>query len=171
MDWFLAPPAPLIYYSGELQSDAEWPPLPSRKHEWPAESPAPPRTRSTSPSRAPSPPPVLDDDLLVLAELQQRFNDEDSRLRYEREVLSSVQPSIFTCAVCTDEFSEEYVARLPNCGHGFCRECLRKYAVSKLEEYRFPILCPSCVADNTSKEPGGKSSVFVFRSQVQNLST
>ena len=164
MDRFLAPPAPLIYYSGEPQPEVEWPPLPPRKHERPAELPAPPRSCSTSPSRAPSPPPVLDDDLLVLAELQQKFDDEDSRLRSEREALASVQLSIFTCAVCTDEFSEEYVARVPGCGHGFCRECLRTYAASKLEEHRFPVLCPSCVADNTGKEPGSKPSVLGCRS-------
>ena len=164
MDWFLAPPAPLIYYSGELQQEAEWPPLPSRKHERSAEPPAPPRSRSTSPWRASSPTPVPDDDLLVLAKLQQEFYDEDSRLRSEREALSSFQPSTFTCAVCTDEFSEEYVARVPICDHGFCRECLKKYAVSKLEEQRFPILCPSCIADNTSKKPGSKSYVLSCRS-------
>ena len=97
-----------------------------------------------------------DDDLSVLAELQQKFDEEDSRLRTEREALANVQQQIFTCPVCTEEFSEEYVARVPGCDHGFCRECLRTYAVSKLEDHRFPILCPSCVADNTGKEPGGK---------------
>lgn len=163
MDRFLAPPAPLVYYSGELQQDAEWPPLSSHKHEQPVEPPGPPRSLSASPSQAPSPPPVLDDDLLVLTELQRKFDDENSRLRSEREALANTQLSTFTCAVCTDELSEEYVARIPGCGHGFCRECLRMYVISKLEEHRFPILCPSCVADNTGKEPGSKSFVLHFR--------
>jgi len=133
--------------------------------ERPVGSSVPPRSRSTSPPRAPSPPAALDDDLVVLAELQQQFDDEDSRLRREREALASVQQPIFTCAVCTDEFS---VARIPGCDHGFCRECLRTYAISKLEEHRFPILCPSCVADNTGKEPGSKSSILRCRRGIEN---
>lgn len=108
-----------------------------------------------------------DDDLLVLAELQKKFDDEDSRLRAEREALAVFQPSIFTCVVCTDEHPEDYVARVPGCDHGFCRECLRTYAVSKLEEHRFPILCPSCVADNTGKEPGSKSRVLVIDAELK----
>lgn len=155
MDRFLATPAPLIYYSGELQQDADWPPLPARKSEQPDESYATPRS---SPSRAPTPPVETDDDISILKELQREFDDEDSRLRTEREALARIHPSSFTCAVCTDEFPEDFVARVPDCDHGFCRECLKTYAVSKLEEHRFPILCPSCVADNTGKEPGSKLS-------------
>ncbi|KAF9651535.1 hypothetical protein BDM02DRAFT_3154328 [Thelephora ganbajun] len=157
----LGPPAPLIYYSGEPQPDAEWPPLPSRKTERSAESYTTPRTSPTPPSRAPSPSVVLDGDLLVLTELQQEFDNEDSRLRTEREALASVQPSTFTCAVCTDEFPEDFIARVPGCDHGFCRECLKTYAVSKLEEHRFPIMCPTCMADNTGKEPGTISSSLI----------
>jgi len=167
-DRFLAPSTPLVYYSGEPQLNAEWPSLPSRKHERPAESSVPPRSHSTSPPRALFPPAAIDDDLAVLVELQQQFDDEDSRLRGEREALASVQQPIFTCAVCTDEFSEEDVARVPGCGHGFCRECLRTYAISKLEEHRFPILCPSCVADDTGKEPGSKSYILRCRRGVVN---
>jgi hypothetical protein len=155
---FSGPAAPLVYYSGELQEETEWPSLPSRKPEKRAESYATPRSPPPPQSRAPTPPVVLDDD--VLKRLQQEFDDEDSRLRTEREALASVQPSTFTCAVCTDELREDFVARLPGCGHGFCRECLRTYTVSKLEEHRFPVLCPSCVADNTGKEPGGKSAAL-----------
>jgi hypothetical protein len=151
---FVGPTAPLVYYSGE---PSHWPPLPSRKPEipdewYPASSNSPPPS-----SRATTPHATLDDDIVILQELQQHFDDEDSRLRTEREALTITQPLTFTCAVCTDELPEDFVARVPGCGHGFCRECLRTYAVSKLEEHRFPILCPSCSADDTGKEPGSKS--------------
>ena len=138
----------------------DWPALPSRKPEEPAKSPFPPKSCSPSPSREPSPPSVPDDDLLILMELQRQFDDEDHRLRNEREALTSVQPSTFTCSVCTDEHSEEFVARVQGCGHGFCRDCLKQYTASKLDEHRFPIMCPNCVADNTGKEPGSKPSVL-----------
>lgn len=161
----LGPPAPLIFYSGE---PADWPPLPSRKPETPAEPYVMPKSSLPPSSRTPTPPATLDDDIVVLKELQQEFDDEDFRLRTEREALSRVQPLTFTCAVCTDEFPEDFVARVPGCGHGFCRECLRTYAVSRLEEHRFPILCPSCLADDTTgKEPGSKSRVLCCRCRVE----
>jgi len=162
----LYPEAPSPAYRSRSPS----PPMPGHLHVYqpPAESSVPPRSRFTSTPRAPSSPAALDDDLVVSAELQQRFDDEDSRLRREREALASVQQPIFTCAVCTDVFSEEDVARVPGCGHGFCRECLRTYAISKLEEHRFPILCPSCVADNTGKEPGSESSILRCRRGIEN---
>lgn len=147
------PPAPLVYVSGELQRD-DWPSLPSRKPDEPAGSYLTPRSSPSTPSRTPTPPPTLDDDAVILKELQREFDDEDFRLRAEREALADIQQLTFTCAVCTDEFPEDFIARIPGCGHGFCRECLRTYAASKLEEHRFPILCPSCLVDNTGKEPG-----------------
>ena len=151
---FPGPPAPIIYYSGE---PSDWPPLPSRKPEIPVDFRVAPRSSSPS-SRVTTPSVTSDDDVAVLKELQQEFDDEDSRLRTEREALANTQPLMFTCAVCTDELPEDFVARVPGCGHGFCRECLRTYAVSRLEEHRFPILCPSCVADDKAgKEPGSKS--------------
>lgn len=149
----LGPPAPVIYYSGEL---ADWPPLPSRKRETPAELYATPRSSSTPSSRTPTTPVAPDDNLVVLRGLQQEFDDEDSRLRTEREALARAQRLTFTCAICRDEFPEDFLARVPGCGHGFCRECLRMYAESRLEEHRFPIPCPTCVADDTGKESGGK---------------
>ena len=154
---FPGPPAPLVYISGE---PSDWPPLPTRKHETPAELHVTPRHSPPPSPPASASPVVLDDDTVVLKDLQQEFDDEDSRLRTEREALARVQPSTFSCAVCTDEFPEDFVARVPGCGHGFCRECLKMYAVSKLEEHRFPILCPSCVVDDTGKEPGSKFREF-----------
>lgn len=162
----LGPPAPVIYYSGE---PSDWPPLPSRKPDAPAELFVTPRSSPPPLPRTPTPPVALDDEIAVLKELQQEFDDEDSRLRMEREALARVQPFTFTCPVCTDELPEDFVARVPDCGHGFCRECLRMYAVSKLEEHRFPILCPSCVADDTGKQPGSKlfACVLLWRRGVE----
>lgn len=110
---------------------------------------------------------MIDEDLLVLKELQQKFDDEDSRLRTERAALVIVQPLLFTCAVCTDEHPEDYIARVPGCDHGFCRDCLKMYAVTKLEEHRFPIICPSCVADGTGKKPGSKLCAPVVYAELK----
>lgn len=164
MNKISGPPAPFIYYSGE---PAEWPPLPSRKPESPSGSYVTSKSSPSPSSRTPTPPVALDHDIAVLYELQQEFDDEDFRLRTEREELTRYKQLIFTCPVCTDEFPEDFVARVPDCDHGFCRECLKTYTVSKLEEHRFPILCPSCVADDTGKQPGSKPSVLCRRCRVE----
>jgi len=45
-----------------------------------------------------------------------------------------------------DEMPTDSIAIIDSCGHTFCRECLRKHVTVRLEEHRFPILCPTCTA-------------------------
>ncbi|KAH9167937.1 hypothetical protein EDB89DRAFT_1644128 [Lactarius sanguifluus] len=45
-----------------------------------------------------------------------------------------------------EKMPEDSVARLDPCEHAFCRECMRGYVSTRLEERRFPILCPTCTA-------------------------
>ncbi|KAH9016423.1 hypothetical protein EDB83DRAFT_232584 [Lactarius deliciosus] len=45
-----------------------------------------------------------------------------------------------------ESIPEDSVARLDPCEHAFCRECMRGYVSTRLEERRFPILCPTCTA-------------------------
>jgi len=45
-----------------------------------------------------------------------------------------------------EKMPEDSVARPDPCRHPFCRECMREYVSSRLEEHRFPILCPTCTA-------------------------
>jgi hypothetical protein len=65
----------------------------------------------------------------------------------------------FECVICRDEQLVDDVALLEECGHKFCRECLRNYIGSRLEDGVFPVLCPLCSADKT-KNPASKLSVF-----------
>ncbi|KAH9028401.1 hypothetical protein EDB84DRAFT_277312 [Lactarius hengduanensis] len=60
-------------------------------------------------------------------------------------MLSQAVQRVFVCGVCMEEMPEDSVARL-DCGHAFCRECIRAYISTRLEEHRFPILCPTCAA-------------------------
>jgi hypothetical protein len=46
-----------------------------------------------------------------------------------------------------EEMPEDSIARPDSCGHSFCRECLRGHVTSRLDEHRFPILCPTCTAN------------------------
>ncbi|KAF8645632.1 hypothetical protein AX16_007714 [Volvariella volvacea WC 439] len=67
--------------------------------------------------------------------------------------VEGTKPSTFDCAVCFDEHPLHDIARVDGCDHLFCRDCLRKYVVSKIEERRFPIMCAVCAVKDV-KDPG-----------------
>lgn len=75
--------------------------------------------------------------------------------------------SRFTCGVCFDMYAVGDGADVEECDHMFCIECLEGYIETKVQERRFPILCPSCVAENvgqqhTGSNPGGGFFFFFF---------
>jgi hypothetical protein len=93
-------------------------------------------------------PPAHRDDALSYAErLQSQFDNEDRMLSAERIKLSKTIQTVFECGICMEEMPEDSVARPDPCRHAFCRECMRGYVSARLEEHRFPILCPTCTAD------------------------
>ncbi|KAJ7180888.1 hypothetical protein C8R46DRAFT_594866 [Mycena filopes] len=94
-----------------------------------------------------------DDDLKV-REKQRQFEEEDARLIAERTALQQDAQPIFECGVCFDKYPEDYVSRVADCSHGFCRDCMKGYVVSKLTDKLYPIFCPMCVTDNARAEPG-----------------
>jgi hypothetical protein len=56
---------------------------------------------------------------------------------------------LFECGVCMEEMPYDSVARPDPCGHTFCRDCLRGHVTARLDERKFPILCPTCTADKS----------------------
>lgn len=95
------------------------------------------------------------DDALLAEKFQLEFYHENQILAAERARLVSIAPTTFTCGVCFDEQPEDYVALIEGCQHRLCRDCLREYIRSKLQERRYPILCPLCTADATREDVGG----------------
>ena len=59
---------------------------------------------------------------------------------------------VFECCICMDEMPVYSAARIDSCGHIFCRECLRGHVVARLEERKFPILCPTCTVDKCKRK-------------------
>jgi len=51
------------------------------------------------------------------------------------------------------------IARIDSCGHTFCRECLRGHVSARIDEHRFPVICPTCIANKgKGKEKAGEVS-------------
>jgi len=74
----------------------------------------------------------------------------------------TMHPATFFCCVCLEEHLEEVVARVEPCEHLFCRDSLRGYIGSKLDEHRFPIICPACVAEPKGRKLTCTSSELSF---------
>ncbi|CCA71549.1 hypothetical protein PIIN_05486 [Serendipita indica DSM 11827] len=62
---------------------------------------------------------------------------------------------VITCQICLDEEPMDESVTIQTCGHSFGRECMRSYILSRLDERRYPIPCPTCSAsDDSGPNPG-----------------
>ncbi|KAI0347119.1 hypothetical protein BDW22DRAFT_1367462 [Trametopsis cervina] len=104
----------------------------------------------------------VDADLAFALEQQRVFDEEDRRLAAERRRLKSHEPKLFRCGVCFEDHPEDYVASVEPCGHRFCRECMRDYVRSKVDEHRYPIPCPLCQTDpaTSNTTPSSNSTLI-----------
>ena len=59
----------------------------------------------------------------------------------------------FSCAICLDEHPVDNNVDL-DCDHAICRDCTRGHVSAKIEEHRFPVLCPVCMTERNDR-PGG----------------
>ena len=109
-----------------------------------------------------------DDALHIALELQRAFDEENQNLMQQMSELSREVQRTFKCEVCFDELPEDVVMRVNGCGHGFCRDCIRGHVQSKLQEHRYPILCPVCAAsrDDDRKPCGIVGVLYGLRPQL-----
>jgi hypothetical protein len=114
---------------------------------------SPSATKSSSgrapgyPGIPPTPPSDRDDSIFYAMRLQHEFDNEDRALSAQRAQLAKSTQRLFECGICLEEMPDDSIARPDPCGHTFCRECLRGHVSSRLNEHRFPELCPTCTAD------------------------
>ncbi|KAF4569734.1 hypothetical protein EYR36_009532 [Pleurotus pulmonarius] len=94
-------------------------------------------------------------DASVAARLQRQFEEEDMRIISEQRDLMQLVQTTFQCQICLEETPEDDLAQVTNCEHSFCRDCLRGHIISRVNDHRYPIMCPSCTV---SKD--GESSVI-----------
>lgn len=95
-----------------------------------------------------------------LENARETVTELENQLATEKEIHVAAHPT-FECGICLDEHPEDSVARIPQCQHSFCRDCLRGYIQSKLEEHRFPIFCPMCIAGRDNPEPGSVNETLL----------
>jgi len=96
-------------------------------------------------------PPTLpvdrEDDLMYALRLQREYDDENCALSVQRTQLAKSIQRLFECSICMEEMPVDSIARIDSCGHTFCRECLRGHVSARIDEHRFPVLCPTCTAN------------------------
>ena len=75
---------------------------------------------------------------------------------------------LFVCGICLEEMLDDSIARPDHCGHTFCRACLRGHVAVRINERRFPILCPSCTA-NQGKGNGVAGGMYRERMVISSI--
>jgi hypothetical protein len=109
--------------------------------------------RRSSSSRSTS----LERDRLLALELLQEEANVASRMNAPRPLHQStpdasgseILESHFECGICHDRWSNDVKISVVDCEHSYCRECVGFLARAKIEDNRYPIVCPDCLIDRS----------------------
>ena len=93
--------------------------------------------------------------------LQHEHDNEDRPLSVQRIQLARSAQRLFECSICMEEMPVDSIARIDFCGHAFCRECLRGGVRARIDDHRFPVLCP---ISNANKSKGKGKAGGAYRS-------
>jgi len=55
----------------------------------------------------------------------------------------------FECGICHERCDNDVKISVVDCEHSYCRECVGFLARAKIEDNRYPILCPDCLIDRS----------------------
>lgn len=99
----------------------------------------------------------IDPSMQFALQLQASFDSENEFLLKQKHELVQTAQRQYHCGVCMDDFPEDDAVHIDACGHEICRDCARGHICSKIEEHRFPVLCPVCMADRKNQNPGSES--------------
>ncbi|KAF8125317.1 hypothetical protein EV363DRAFT_1269943 [Boletus edulis] len=96
----------------------------------------------------------MDPGLEFALQLQAKFDSENEKLLKQRGELMRTAQRQYHCGICLDDFPEDDAVHIDACGHDICRDCARGHVCNKIEEHRFPVICPVCMADHKNQNPG-----------------
>lgn len=99
----------------------------------------------------------MDPSMKLALQLQASFDSENDFLLNQRRELTRTAQRQYHCGVCLDDVPEDDIVRIDACRHELCRDCARGHVCTKIEEHRFPVLCPVCMADHKNQNPGSES--------------
>ncbi|KAG9307908.1 hypothetical protein JVU11DRAFT_12952 [Chiua virens] len=103
----------------------------------------------------------IDPEMQFALQLQATFDAEHELLLKQKNDLIQTAQRQYHCGVCLDDFPEDDAVRISACGHEICRDCAQGHVCTKIEEHRFPVLCPVCMADHKNNNPGTITSPIV----------
>jgi len=72
----------------------------------------------------------------------------------QQQELAEDTMCLFVCRICLDMPPDDSICLEP-CKHGFYKGCIKGHIDSKLDEQKFPIVCPVCVTGSVSGDGGG----------------
>jgi len=127
---------------------------------------------TSSPPTSPPPSNTTKDDATHARALQARLDSERASYELARQLQAQEEATIqehrrlmqeaarvktFDCAVCIEQYPEDYSAPIRSCGHVLCRTCMKEHVQSQVGQSIWPIRCPMCVADHSrTGEQGGE---------------
>ena len=117
-----------------------------------------------------------------LSRLRQRMADDEARLQADRDLALQIAreadqterehgnllaeyaaQQAFECTICMETLPIDFAMSITACEHVFCRECMKSHVVARLDEGRYPILCPVCSTDKNRDQQGGTRDIVVCR--------
>lgn len=98
----------------------------------------------------------MDPSMMYALQLQASFDSENESLLKQKHELMQTAQRQYHCGICLDDFPEDDAVHIDACGHEICRDCVRGHVCAKIEEHRFPVLCPVCMADHRNQNPGSE---------------
>jgi len=93
--------------------------------------------------------------------------EEDRKALEELKAMQGYDAG-FECKICMDVWSLGNVAKVDECGHEICRDCMKSHIKAELDHKRWPILCSLCRADNR-EHPGGEYDTFLLTLVLSDL--
>jgi len=55
----------------------------------------------------------------------------------------------FECGICHERYDNDVKISVVDCEHSYCRECVGFLTRAKIEDNRYPVLCPDCLIDRS----------------------
>lgn len=76
----------------------------------------------------------------LIENIQNTINSYKLKIKYFKNIMDEFDNQEYTCPICIDNIDKNNFCII-NCGHYFCRDCIRKY-INIIEENNFE--CPIC---------------------------